>query len=163
MTAPSLPPNVTSAGVFRNPVPRIISQHVRDFSFRNMAARQGLAGGATQRISVQTRVESHRSGADQHEVVTTLRIAGKSDPGGDTLFELEIDYAGVFGLFGVPPDQLDAYLHIECPRMTFPFVRRIVAQATQDAGFPALILGEIDFASIHARGKGPVASGGQDG
>ena len=50
---------------------------------------------------------------------------------------------------GVPEDQLHPYLLIECPRMLFPFLRRIVSDITRDGGFPPLNLETIDFLSLY--------------
>jgi preprotein translocase subunit SecB len=38
---------------------------------------------------------------------------------------------------------------IECPRLTFPFIRRIVSDVTRDGGFPPLNLEQIDFVAIY--------------
>jgi preprotein translocase subunit SecB len=37
--------------------------------------------------------------------------------------------------------------------MTFPFLRRIVAQVTQDGGLQPLMLDTIDFASIYRKAQ----------
>ena len=49
----------------------------------------------------------------------------------------------------MPEDQLHPFLLIECPRMLFPFVRRIVSDVTRDGGFPPLNLDNIDFVSLY--------------
>ena len=38
---------------------------------------------------------------------------------------------------------------IECPRMLFPFMRRIVSDVTRDGGFPPLNLETIDFLALY--------------
>jgi preprotein translocase subunit SecB len=38
---------------------------------------------------------------------------------------------------------------IECPRITFPFLRRIVSDVTRDGGFPPLNLETIDFMELY--------------
>ena len=38
---------------------------------------------------------------------------------------------------------------IECPRMLFPFVRRVVSDITRDGGFPPLNLDQIDFVALY--------------
>ena len=72
---------------------------------------------------------------------------------------LELTYGGVFGLVNIPPDSLQPLLLIECPRLLFPFARRIVADATRDGGFPPLMLDPIDFVALvspaPAAGAGP--------
>jgi preprotein translocase subunit SecB len=131
---------------------RALGQYVRDISFENLVAQKGLAASGQQRVSVQASVESHSRGADnQYEVITKLRVASKLESSGEIMFLLEIDYAGLFEVTGLTEDQLKPYLHVECPRMTFPFLRRIVAQVTQDGSLQPLILDTIDFASIHRK------------
>jgi len=57
----------------------------------------------------------------------------------------------VFGLLNIPPDSMQALLLIECPRLLFPFARRIIADATRDGGFPPLLLDPIDFVALYRR------------
>ena len=58
-------------------------------------------------------------------------------------------YGGVFQIENIPNDQLHPYLLIECPRMLFPFLRRIVSDITRDGGFPPLNLENIDFLKLY--------------
>jgi len=62
---------------------------------------------------------------------------------------LELDYSGLFQIENVPDDQLHPFLLIECPRMLFPFLRRIVSDITRDGGFPPLNLENIDFLKLY--------------
>jgi len=49
----------------------------------------------------------------------------------------------------VPDEQMHPYLLVECPRITFPFLRRIVSDVTRDGGFPPLNLETIDFVALY--------------
>jgi preprotein translocase subunit SecB len=64
---------------------------------------------------------------------------------------MELVYGGMFGLINIPPDSLQALLLIECPRLLFPFARRIIADTTRDGGFPPLMLDPIDFMTLYRR------------
>jgi preprotein translocase subunit SecB len=64
---------------------------------------------------------------------------------------VELTYAGLFSLANVPPDSLQPVLLIECPRLLFPFARRIVADITRDGGFPPLMIDPIDFVTLYRR------------
>jgi preprotein translocase subunit SecB len=55
----------------------------------------------------------------------------------------------VFLVEGVPDDQLHPFLLIECPRMLFPFVRRIISDVTHDGGFPPLNIDNVDFLALY--------------
>ena len=38
---------------------------------------------------------------------------------------------------------------IECPRLLFPFVRRIISDVTRDGGFPPLNIDTVDFLALY--------------
>ena len=69
------------------------------------------------------------------------------------LFHVELLYGGVFAIGGVPPEEMEPVLLIECPRYLFPFARRIIAEVTAEGGFPPFLLDPIDFAGVYAARK----------
>ncbi|GHF35337.1 protein-export chaperone SecB [Seohaeicola zhoushanensis] len=128
----------------------ILGQFVRDLSFENIMAQKGATGEVQPDISVQVNLDAKKRPAEgQFEVNIKLKIESKSKPTGDKLFLMEVDYVGVFAIAGVPEEQLHPFLLIECPRMLFPFLRRIVSDVTRDGGFPPLNLENIDFVQIY--------------
>ena len=128
------------------PSVNVLAQYIRDLSFENILAQKGVSGDVTPDIQIQVKLDARkRSIANQYETIIKLNIDSKSKDTNDQLFLLEIEYAGVFTVTGVPDEQLHPFLMIECPRMIFPFLRRVVSDLTQDGGFPALNLETIDF------------------
>jgi preprotein translocase subunit SecB len=139
--APAAPAQVTN---------RVVAQYIRDMSFENLLAQKGVKGDAQPEIQVQVNLDARKRGTDnQFEVITKLNITSKTKEAGEPLFILEIEYAGVFHIEGVPEEQMHPYLLIECPRITFPYLRRIVSDVTRDGGFPSLNLEQIDFMSLY--------------
>ena len=129
---------------------RILAQFVRDMSFENVMAQKGVDGEVKPEIKVEVSLDARKRGADnQFEVITKMKVTSTNSGSDNTLFLLELEYAGVFEIEGVPEQQMHPYLMIECPRMTFPFVRRIVSDVTRDGGFPPLNLEQIDFVAIY--------------
>lgn len=129
---------------------RVLAQYIRDMSFENILAQKGVSGDAQPEIQVQVNLDARKRTADnQYEIITKLNITSKTKEKGEPLFVLEIEYAGVFLVEGVPEAQMHPYLLIECPRITFPFLRRIVSDVTRDGGFPPLNLETIDFLSLY--------------
>jgi preprotein translocase subunit SecB len=129
---------------------RVVTQYIRDMSFENGLAQKGLTGEMQPEISVQVNLDARKRGAEnQYEVITKLKITSKSKSTEDILFVLELEYAGVFVIEGLPDEQLHPYLLIECPRITFPFLRRVVSDVTRDGGFPPLNLEIIDFLALY--------------
>lgn len=129
---------------------RVVAQFIRDMSFENILAQKGVSGDAQPEIQVQVNLDARkRSAENQFEVITKLNITSKTKEKGEPLFVLELEYAGIFQVEGVPEEQMHPYLLIECPRMTFPFLRRIVSDVTRDGGFPPLNLETIDFLALY--------------
>lgn len=128
----------------------IIGQFIRDLSFENVMAQKGVGGEVQPDVNVQVALDAKkRSAENQYEVITKLTIESKNKTGGEVLFVLELEYVGIFNIAGVPEDQLHPFLLIECPRMLFPFLRRIVSDISRDGGFPPLNLDNIDFVAIY--------------
>jgi len=130
---------------------QILAQYIRDFSFENALAQRGLQGGEVKPdIQVQVSLDAKKRTEDhQFEVVQKYKITAKNTTNGEPLFLLEIEYGGLFFIDGVAEDQLHPFLLIECPRMLFPFVRRIVSDVTRDGGFPPLNLDPVDFLALY--------------
>ncbi|KAB7614572.1 protein-export chaperone SecB [Amylibacter sp. SFDW26] len=126
---------------------QIVNQYIRDLSFENVAAQKSSNLSAQPDISVQVNLDARKGNETQYEVIQKLTISAVN--GEDTIFLLEIDYAGIFRIENVPEDQLHPFLMIECPRMLFPFVRRIVRDVTADGGFPPLNVDNIDFVQLY--------------
>ncbi len=150
--APAAAPDVAAAGdaAAAQPKSRVLAQYVRDLSFENILAQKGASPEATPEIKVQVNLDARKRKTDgQFEVITKLNITSNAKGTNDPLFVLELDYAGVFLIEGVPEEQMHPYLLIECPRITFPFVRRVVSDVTRDGGFPPLNLETIDFMALY--------------
>lgn len=134
-----------------NPVNmKVLTQYIRDMSFENIVAQKGIAGDAQPEVAVQVNLDARkRSVENQYEVILKIAIDSKSKDSGQPMFLMELDYGGIFHIEGVPEDQIHPFLMIECPRMLFPFVRRIVSDVTRDGGFPPLNLDTIDFMGMY--------------
>lgn len=130
---------------------RILAQYMRDLSFENVAAQKKLTGTNVQPdIQVQVSLDANkRDGEGQFEVATKFKIVSTNKTDGQTLFVVELDYVGLFQIDGVPQEQLHPFLLIECPRMIFPFARRIISDVTRDGGFPPLNLDTVDFLELY--------------
>ncbi|MDD2704940.1 MAG: protein-export chaperone SecB [Acidocella sp.] len=64
------------------------------------------------------------------------------------VFIAELAYSGIFTLNGIPENQQEPILLVECPRLLFPFARNILADVTRDGGIPPVLLGPIDFVGL---------------
>ena len=129
----------------------VLAQFVRDMSFENVVAQKGLNGADVQPdVQVAVSLDARkRSTENQYEVLNKFRVTSKNKTNGDTLFLLELEYGGIFHVEGVPEEQLHPFLLIECPRLLFPFIRRIISDVTRDGGFPPLNIDTVDYLALY--------------
>ncbi len=129
---------------------RVLGQFIRDMSFENVMAQKGVSGDVQPEIQVQVNLDAKKRQVEhQYEVSIKLKLTSKAKGMDDVLFLCELDYCGLFHVEGVPEDQLHPFLMIECPRMLFPFLRRIVSDVTRDGGYPPVNLDNIDFVALY--------------
>ena len=140
------------------PNTKVLAQFIRDLSFENILAQKGLDTNTPPDIKVKVNLDAKkRKSENQYEILIKLSVVssaktdGSSDSENSKLFILEIEYGGIFEVTGVPEDQIHPYLMIECPRILFPYLRRIVGDVTRDGGFPPLNLEQINFLALYQK------------
>jgi preprotein translocase subunit SecB len=144
--APSTPTEPVAAEN-NQPQLRILTQYVKDLSFENPEAPDSLRGGsAAPAIDIGIDVQARTLSENTFEVV--ININGKASREDKITFIAELSYGGVFQLNNVAENEREPFLLIECPRLLFPFARRILADTTRDGGFPPLMLDPVDFAGL---------------
>ena len=140
------------------PNTKVLVQFIRDLSFENILAQKGLDMNTPPDIQVKVNLDAKKKKIkNQYEVliklsvVSSIKTEGSNDSENSKLFILEIEYGGIFEVTGVPEDQIHPYLMIECPRILFPYLRRIVGDVTRDGGFPPLNLEQINFLALYQK------------
>ncbi len=143
--------NETENGAAPQVKMQALAQYIRDLSFENVVAQKGISSNDVQPdIQVGVNLDARqRAQANTYDVIAKFKITSTNKANGETLFLLELEYGGVFFVEGVPAEQLHPFLLIECPRLLFPFVRRIISDVTQDGGFPALNIDNVDFLALY--------------
>ena len=133
------------------PQVKIINQFIKDLSFENIAAQKGLISEAlSPEIKVSVNLEAKKRPVENHyDVIIKTNISSETKSSKEMLFILEIYYGGIFQITNIPDDQLHPYLLIECPRILFPYLRRIISDITRDGGYPPINLDQIDFLSMY--------------
>ena len=127
----------------------INAQYIKDLSFENPLAPDSLRAGPAQPqidLGVELNARARPDGFFDVELKLNARAQRENDP----VFHIELVYAGLFQIVGVPEAEMEPVLMIECPRFLFPFARRIIADLTGEGGFPPFLLAPIDFASVYA-------------
>jgi len=134
------------AGQAQPPQIRILGQYIKDLSFENPHAPGGFTDVAPQiNVSVDVRVP----GQQDNDYEIELRLTADAKVNDKQVFLVELVYGAVFRLENIPQQGLQPVLLIECPRIIFPFARRVIADMTRDGGFPPLMIDPIDFAGLY--------------
>jgi preprotein translocase subunit SecB len=139
--------DVAPNGADTQPQIGLITQYVKDLSFENPNAPAVYQWQNQPNIDVQFNIGADTLGDDLHEVSLRIDIKATTDAG--TAFAVELVYGALFGMRNVPEDQIQPFLLAEAPRLTFPFARRVLADAVRDGGFPPLLLDPIDFGALY--------------
>ena len=141
----SITPGNGSGDQQGGPQVAVLHQYLKDLSVEIPNAPQVFQWQQQAQLEPQINLNVNRVSDDVHEVVLKLEIAARSESG--VQFLVDLSYAGLFGVRGLPEEALAPFLFAEAPALLFPFARQIVADATQKGGFPPLMLDPIDFSS----------------
>jgi preprotein translocase subunit SecB len=125
----------------------VLAQYIKDLSFENPNAPGSLQQSAQPQINISVNVVANPLSDTDIEV--TLHLEGKAETNGTVMFNIELQFAGVFRVQNVPQEQVQPLVLIECPRILFPFAREIVATSVRNGGFPPLLLDPIDFVALY--------------
>jgi len=160
-----------------NPAILQLGQYLKDLSFENFTL-EGPAP-ATPGVEVNIQVDIRALGAPpapqdnmisgDYETLLKISVKGQRNasgqpdaaaPGSDKpLFIVEITYGGRFRISNVPVAELEPFLAIEAPRLLFPFVRQIIAEAAMHGGLPPLLIAPVDFMAIYQQQRAAANKG----
>ena len=129
------------------PVAGLISQYVKDLSVENPKAPESFQWQGQPELDVQFNIAARQINDEVHECELKLSATAKTAQG--TVYIIELSYCGLIGMRNLPDEQKHAFLYAGAPTMLFPFARRIVADATRDAGFAPLMLDPVDFQGMY--------------
>ena len=129
------------------PMLSVLAQYLKDSSFENPGAPDSLRAGQAQ-PEVNIDLAIGRQVFDDNTLEVAIRLKAHATRGERTAFIAEIEYAGLFAIQNVGLEQMQPMMMIECPRVIFPYARKILADMTQDGGFPPVMLDMPDFAGM---------------
>ncbi len=124
-----------------------LAQYIKDLSVESPNAPNVFKWQAQPQLDVQFNIAVESLGEDMHEVVLKIEVGARSEQG--VHFLIDLSYGGLFALRNVPEDAVGVFLLVEAPRLLFPFMRQIVADCSQQTGFPPLLLDPIDFGAAY--------------
>jgi preprotein translocase subunit SecB len=147
-----------------NPVFNIQRMYLKDLSLEQPNSPQILLEQQQPQVDINLGVSAETIAEGVFEVCVTATVTTKVQE--RTLFLIEAKQAGIFEIRNLPDDQMQAILGIACPGMVYPYLRAIVSDVCTRAGFPPVLLSEVNFQAMFEAQQQQVAAqqgnGGDD-
>jgi preprotein translocase subunit SecB len=144
----------------QTPVFQLQRMYLKDLSLEQPNSPQILLEQQQPQVDIQLGMQAESVADGVFEVAVTATVTTKV--GERVLFLVEAKQAGIFEIRNVPQDQVEGILGIVCPQMVYPYLRAIVSDVCTRAGFPPVLLTEVNFqAMFEAQQAQRAAQGGQ--
>jgi preprotein translocase subunit SecB len=128
------------------PVFQIQRMYLKDLSLEQPNSPQILLEQAQPQVDINLAMAAGAVADGVYEVTVTATVTTKvSDK---VLFLVEAKQAGIFEIRNVPQEQLQGIISIVCPQMIYPYLRAIVSDVCTRAGFPPIMLTEVNFQAM---------------
>lgn len=128
------------------PVFQIQRMYLKDLSLEQPNSPAILLEQVQPQVDIQLGLQAEGVAEGVYEVCVIATITTKVKD--KTLFLVEAKQAGIFEIRNVPQDQLQAIIGIACPQMVYPYLRAIVSDVCTRAGFPPVLLTEVNFQAM---------------
>ena len=112
-------------------------------------------------VDIQLGVEASPAADGVYEVAVTATVQTKIKD--KTVFLVEAKQAGIFEIRNVPDEQMQGIVSIVCPQMIYPYLRAIVSDVCTRAGFPPIILSEVNFQAMFEAQQAQAAAANGNG
>ncbi len=130
----------------QNPVFQIQRVYLKDLSLEQPNSPQILLEQQQPQVDINLGLGAENIADGIYEVAVTATVTTKvSDK---VLFLVEAKQAGIFEIRNLPDDQMQGILGIVCPQMVYPYLRAIVSDVCTRAGFPPILLTEVNFQAM---------------
>jgi preprotein translocase subunit SecB len=128
------------------PVFQIQRMYLKDLSLEQPNSPQILLEQAQPQVDINLAMGAANVADGVYEVTVTATVTTKVND--KVLFLVEAKQAGIFEIRNVPQDQLQGIISIVCPQMIYPYLRAIVSDVCTRAGFPPILLTEVNFQAM---------------
>ena len=129
------------------PVFQIQRMYLKDLSLEQPNSPQILLEQQQPQVDIQLQMSAEGVTEGLFEVAVMATVTTKV--GDKTLFLVEAKQAGIFEIRNLPADQLQGVLGVVCPQMIYPYLRAIVSDVCTRAGFPPILLAEVNFQAMY--------------
>ena len=141
-----------------NPVFNIQRVYLKDLSLEQPNSPQILLEQSQPQVDINLALSAEPVADGVYEVAVTATVTTKvSDK---VLFLVEAKQAGIFEIRNIPEDQLQPIIGIACPGIVYPYLRAVISDICTRAGFPPVILSEVNFQAMFEAQRAQAAGNG---
>ena len=128
----------------------LVSQFIKDLSFDKKEdflffEEDDFKGKSNFNLNIDVEHQEH----NEDRLLVTLRVNLSGSLGGKNIFVLELDYCGFFQMPNTSKEIMEKQIKVECPKMLFPYVRRIISQIMLESGLPNVDIKNINFFEMY--------------
>lgn len=131
----------------QTPVFQIQRIYLKDLSLEQPNSPQILLEQGAPQVDINLALGAAPIGEAIYEVTVTATVTTKVND--KTLFLVEAKQGGIFEIRNIPEDQLQPIIGIACPGIIYPYLRAIVSDVCTRAGFPPVLLSEVNFQAMY--------------
>ncbi|MBT9597937.1 MAG: protein-export chaperone SecB [Vitreoscilla sp.] len=142
----------------QNPVFQLQRMYLKDLSLEQPNSPQILLEQQQPQVDIQLGMGAESIAEGMFEVAVTATVTTKI--GERVLFLVEAKQAGIFEIRNLPADQVQGIIGVVCPQMIYPYLRAIVSDVCTRAGFPPILLAEVNFQAMFEAQQQAQASNG---
>jgi preprotein translocase subunit SecB len=130
----------------QTPVFQLQRIYLKDLSLEQPNSPQILIEQQQPQVDIQLGMGAEPVADGIFEVTVTATVTTRI--GERTLFLVEAKQAGIFEIRHLPEEQLQGVIGVVCPQMIYPYLRAIVSDVCTRAGFPPILLAEVNFQAM---------------
>ena len=138
------------------PVFQIQRIYLKDLSLEQPNSPQILLEQSQPQVDINLALGAEPVAEGIYEVTVTATVTTKVND--KTLFLVEAKQAGIFEIRNIPEDQLQPIIGIACPGIVYPYLRAVVSDVCTRAGFPPVLLSEVNFQAMFEQQRAAAAS-----
>jgi preprotein translocase subunit SecB len=120
--------------------------YLKDLSLEQPNSPQILLEQSQPQVDINLGMAANSVSEGIYEITVTATVTTKVKD--KVLFLVEAKQAGIFEIRHVPEEQLKGIIGIVCPQMIYPYLRAIVSDVCTRAGFPPIMLTEVNFQAM---------------
>ncbi len=132
----------------------LLSQFVKDMSFEKKDeyayfTEEDFKG----KTDFSLNIEIENKQRNENQILVSLIVNLEAKVNQKTAFILEMTYCGLFRFPNVSEDILEKQIKVECPKMLFPYIRRLISQTMIESSMPNVDIKNINFFDLYKTKK----------